>query len=91
MINIKVQLPVKSQGAVVVFLLLPVLLQKVEDVADRLKTRELLVGDDDAVLLLDGHQHLQDVEAVRAEIFFDTAFLGDLHAVQMELFIQNLL
>lgn len=72
-------------------LFLLILLQIAEDIADGLKARKLLVGDDDAVLLLDSHQHLQHVEAVRAEILFDTAFLGDLHAVQVELFVQNLL
>ena len=68
-------------GAVCMSISFLILLQIAEDIADGLKARELLVGDDDTVLLLDGHQHLQDVEAVRAEILFDTAFLGDLHAV----------
>ena len=50
---------------------------------------DLLVGDLDAKLVLQGHHHIHDVQAVGLEIFQDIAFHRDLILFDVQLFGQH--
>ena len=50
---------------------------------------QFLVGDDDAVLILDAHQKLKDVQGIGPQVFFDEGVHGNLGRVQAKLLRQD--
>ena len=53
------------------------LLEVGDDVTNGVEGGEGLVWDDDAVLVLDAHEELEDVKGIGAKVFFDLAVKGD--------------
>jgi len=57
---------------------------EVGGLADGADTLELLLGDGDVELFLDGHHELDQIEAVGVEIVFEAGVLGDERTLDAE-------
>src|ERR1043165_2646488 len=58
-------------------------------IADRAELLGILVGDVDVELLLELHDQLDDVEAVRAEVLDEAGLVGELLALHTELLLDD--
>src|SRR5581483_135939 len=64
-------------------------IQIADRIADRAKLLRIFIGDVDVEFLLELHDQLDDVEAVRAEVLDEAGLVGELLALHTELFLDD--